>query len=376
MADTPPSIRRQSLPQGSGAVLLGQWTAAQLAEPAAWSALQRVLPALLQGGTAVQAWDLRQIQRLDHTGAQLLWNSWGRQWPARLDLLPTQRAMLERVARYTIPLPPPEHHGLQYAWLLLGRQVLLVQGHVLGLLRLVGQLLLDTLRLLRAPRLGPWRDFSGHLYHIGATALPITALVGVLIGVVLAYLMAQQLRLFGADPYIVNLMGITVIRELGPVLAAILIAGRSGSAITAQIGVMRVTEEIDAMRVLGIPRGYRLVLPRVLAMAVAMPLLSVWTTLAALLGGMISSDLTMDVSPAYFISALPDAVQASNLTLATGKSAVFGVLIALVGCHFGLRVKPNTESLGQGTTASVVVSITVVILVDALFAVVFRNIGI
>lgn len=373
MTPTPPSLRRQSLPQGGAVVLQGQWTAAQLAEPSAWAGLQRELPAALQGG---QAWDLRSIQRLDHTGAQLLWNSWGRRWPAQLDTLPAQRAVLERVARYTVAMPPTEHHGPVYLWERLGRQVLLVLVHLLGMLRLTGQLVLDLLRLLRHPRQGPWRDFSGHLYHIGATALPITALVGFLIGVVLAYLVAQQLRLFGADPYIVNLLGISVIRELGPVLAAILIAGRSGSTITAQIGVMRVTEEIDAMRVMGIARGWRLVLPRVLAMAVAMPLISVWTTLAALVGGMIASDLTMGVSPAYFLSALPDAVQVSNLTLATGKSVAFGMLIAMVGCHFGLRVKPNTESLGQGTTASVVVSITVVILVDALFAVLFRNVGI
>jgi phospholipid/cholesterol/gamma-HCH transport system permease protein len=376
MSDHLPRISWQTLPQGPVVTLQGLWTAAALAEPAAWAALRQELPALAQGRALAPTWDLRQIQRLDHTGAQLLWNSWGRRWPPQLDTLPVQRTMLERVARYSVPLPAPERHGLGYAWRLLGAQVLQVLAHLRGALRLIGQLALDIGRLLRAPRLGPWRDFSGHLYHIGATALPITALVGFLIGVVLAYLMAQQLRLFGADPYIVNLMGISVIRELGPVLAAILIAGRSGSTITAQIGVMRVTEEIDAMRVLGIPRGYRLVLPRVLAMGVAMPLISVWTTLAALLGGMISADLTMDVSPAYFVSALPDAVQASNLTLATAKSAVFGVLIALVGCHFGLRVKPNTESLGRGTTASVVVSITMVILVDAMFAVIFRNIGI
>ncbi len=373
MTDTPPSLRRQSLPQGATIVLQGQWTAARLAEPPVWSAVWRELTVPLQGSPA---WDLRGIERLDHTGAQLLWNSWGRRWPAQIDTLPAQRAVLERVARYTVAPPPREHHGPAYLWDRLGRVVLLVLAHLQGMLRLLGQLALDLLRLLRHPRLGPWRDFSGHLYHIGATALPITALVGFLIGVVLAYLVAQQLRLFGADPYIVNLLGISVIRELGPVLAAILIAGRSGSTITAQIGVMRVTEEIDAMRVLGIARGCRLVLPRVMALAVAMPLLSVWTTLAALLGGMIASDLTLGVSPAYFLSALPDAVQVSNLTLATGKSVVFGVLIALVGCHFGLRVQPNTESLGQGTTASVVVSITVVILVDALFAVVFRDVGI
>jgi len=244
------------------------------------------------------------------------------------------------------------------------------------MVRMIGQLLLDILRLLRHPSEGPWRDFSGHLYHIGATALPITALVGFLIGVVLAYLISQQLRQFGADAFIVNILGISLIRELGPVLAAILIAGRSGSAITAQIGVMRVTEELDAMRVMGIAKGFRLVLPRAMALAIVMPLISVWTTLAALLGGMLAAQAAMGVTPSFFITSLPEAVEPANLVLATAKSVVFGVLIALVGCHFGLRVKPNTESLGQGTTASVVSAITVVILVDALFAIVFRNVGI
>jgi len=237
-------------------------------------------------------------------------------------------------------------------------------------------LLLDIARLIRHPQEAPWRDFSGHLYHIGATALPITALVGFLIGVVMAYLISLQLKQFGADAFIVDILGISLIRELGPVLAAILIAGRSGSAITAQIGVMRVTEELDAMRVMGIAKGFRLVMPRALALAIVMPLISVWTTLAALLGGMIAASIAMGITPAFFINALPAAVEVSNLTLATAKSVVFGLLIALIACHFGLRVKPNTESLGKGTTASVVTSITVVILVDALFAVLFKDVGI
>jgi phospholipid/cholesterol/gamma-HCH transport system permease protein len=242
--------------------------------------------------------------------------------------------------------------------------------------RLLGQLLLDIVRLVRAPREGPWRDVTGHIYHIGSTALPITALVGFLIGLVLAYLTSQQLKQFGADAFIVNILGLSLIRELGPMLAAILVAGRSGSAITAQIGVMRVTEELDAMRVMGISLGFRLVMPRAFALALVMPLIAVWTTLAALGGGMLAADLSMGLSPTFFLNNLPRAVQAANLTLAMGKSVVFGLLIALIGCHYGLRVKPNTESLGQGTTASVVTSITVVILVDALFAVVFKNVGI
>lgn len=354
----------------------GSWSAAMLARPEVWSDLHAALLGTVSKVGANGSWDLRQVERFDHTGAQLLWNAWGRVAPTDLLGLPAQRAMLERVARYSVGPPRAERRSLWQRFLGLGELVYQVADHARDLVRLVGQLLIDCLRLARSPRDGPWRDVSGHLYRIGATALPITALVGFLIGVVLAYLMAQQLRKFGADAFIVDVLGIALIRELGPVLAAILLAGRSGSAITAQIGVMRVTEELDAMRVMGIAQGYRLVMPRALAMAIAMPLVTVWTTVAALFGGVLSADLAMDITPAYFLSALPAAVEVSNLTLAVGKSVVFGVLIALVGCHYGLRIKPNTESLGQGTTASVVTSITVVILVDALFAVVFKDVGI
>lgn len=376
MTDDTPRITPHGTPEAPGLLLSGCWTAARLAEPKAWAALASALSACAGPDGVQPSWDLRPLQRLDHTGAQLLWNAWGHQWPAGLLLLQAQQTMLARVARFSaLAPPPPRRVSAWQLFLSLGAAVWRLLEHVRDLTRLTGQLLLDTLALLRSPGKGPWRDVSGHLYRIGATALPITALVGFLIGVVLAYLMSLQLRQFGANTFIVDLLGIALIRELGPVLAAILIAGRSGSAITAQIGVMRVTEELDAMRVMGIARGARLVLPRAMAMAVVMPLLAVWTTLAALLGGMLAADLTMGVTPAYFFAALPRAVEVANLTLALSKSVVFGLLIALIGCHYGLRVKPNTESLGQGTTASVVTSITMVILVDALFAVIFKDVG-
>ncbi|GAB4208841.1 MAG: ABC transporter permease [Tibeticola sp.] len=371
----PPSLQRETAPSAGDPPRLrvhGDWSAASLAAAGTLQRLERVVAAQ----PADAHWDLTPIERLDHLGAQWLWDAWDRRWPARFDATPAQRAMLERAARWSALPPAPRRGGLKQAFLHLGAGLFYVADHLRDLLALVGQLALDLVRLARAPRMGPWRDLSGHLYRIGATALPITALVGFLIGVVLAYLTSQQLKLFGAETFIVNILGLALIRELGPVLAAVLIAGRSGSAITAQIGVMRITEEIDAMRVMGIARGYRLVLPRVLALAVAMPLLTLWTTIAALVGGMLAADVALGINPGYFVTNLPRAVQVSNLWLAVGKSAVFGVLIALVGCHYGLRVKPNTESLGALTTASVVTSITVVILVDALFAVLFKNIGI
>lgn len=376
MEDSTPRIEQQDTPQGRLFVVQGAWTAAGLTGEEVWGALTAQLQGLKEGGSSPAGWNLEQVGKLDHLGAQVLWNHWGRNWPAQLQAEPSQRAVLETVAKFSTDPPKRRTSNWTEPFILLGTRVLRLLDHLKGLVRLIGQLLLDVLHLVRRPQEGPWRDLSGHLFHIGATALPITALVGFLIGVVLAYLISQQLRQFGADAFIVNILGISLIRELGPVLAAILIAGRSGSAITAQIGVMRVTEELDAMRVMGIARGFRLVMPRALALAVVMPLISVWTTIAALLGGMLAADISMDVTPSYFINSLPAAVDVANLTLATGKSVVFGVLIALVGCHYGLRVKPNTESLGQGTTASVVTSITVVILVDALFAVLFKSVGI
>jgi phospholipid/cholesterol/gamma-HCH transport system permease protein len=376
MEDATPRIEQQDTPQGRLFVVQGAWTAAGLTGEDVWEALTVQLQGFGDASSSQAGWNLEQVGKLDHLGAQVLWNHWGRNWPAQLQVEPNQRAVLETVAKFSTDPPKPRKTDWSEPFILLGIRVLRLLDHLKGLVRLIGQLLLDIIRLVRRPHEGPWRDLSGHLFHIGATALPITALVGFLIGVVLAYLISQQLRQFGADAFIVNILGISLIRELGPVLAAILIAGRSGSAITAQIGVMRVTEELDAMRVMGIPRGFRLVMPRALALAVVMPLISVWTTIAALLGGMLAADISMDVTPAYFINSLPAAVDVANLSLATAKSVVFGVLIALIGCHYGLRVKPNTESLGQGTTASVVTSITVVILVDALFAVLFKSVGI
>ncbi len=374
MTDTLPRLQTLQDAEGAWVQVQGRWGAAELGQRPMWQQLQRALRS--HPANATTGWDLQALQWLDHIGAQLLWRHWHYAWPQRVRLTDAQRTMLARVAALRQePAPAPAPLCMMDRVNQLGLLVLHALDHFQHLVELVGQLVLDIVRLLRDPRKGPWRDFSGHLYSMGATALPITALVGALIGVVLAYLMSNQLRNFGAEAFIVNILGLSLIRELGPVLAAVLVAGRSGSAITAQIGVMRVTEELDAMRVMGIPHGYRLVMPRVLALAIAMPLISVWTSMAALAGGMVAADLALGISPSYFMQSLPRAVPFSNFVLAMGKSAVFGVLIALIGCYFGLKVKPNTESLGRGTTSSVVTSITMVILVDALFAVLFRGVG-
>jgi phospholipid/cholesterol/gamma-HCH transport system permease protein len=374
MEELPPRIVRDASTPTASVRLEGRWTSAQLGLSKVWRRLDAELKNC--GADASLHWNLQAVEQLDHVGAQLLWNRWGRQWPARIEVGENHRGMLERVARFSVEAPPERPFGFARAVDSLGRRVIDSLAQARHITQMVGQLMLDVARLARKPSAGPWRDISGHLYQMGTTALPITALVGFLIGVVLAYLMSMQLRQYGAESFIVNILGISLVRELGPLLAAILVAGRSGSAITAQIGVMRVTEELDAMRVMGISHGFRLVMPRALALALAMPLIGVWTTLASLAGGMLAADLAMNITPAFFVNALPEAVSLPNLGIAVLKSIVFGLLIALIGCHYGTRVQPDTESLGKGTTASVVTSITVVILVDAFFAIVFRNVGI
>lgn len=374
MQDTRPSIRPDTTPDGPCHAVVGRWSAAALAVPTTWKAVTHALQAApAQPGTG---WNLEAVEHLDHMGAQVLWNHWGRAWPERVVLSDDHRSMLERVAQFSITPPQVAPRSPLQRFEGLGRGVMEALGQAKDFIKLIGQLFLDLLQLARSPGSGPWRDVSGHLWQMGGAALPITALVGFLIGVVLAYLTALQLRQFGAESFIVNILGIAVIRELGPLLAAILVAGRSGSAITAQIGVMRVTEELDAMRVMGISHGYRLVMPRAIALAIAMPLISVWTSAAALAGGMMAADLALGITPSFFFQSMPAAVNVSNLTLAVCKSVVFGLMIALVGCHFGLRVEPNTQSLGRGTTAAVVASITVVILINAVFAIAFRSVGV
>ena len=372
-SDARPRIEHCATDDGPCITAFGDWTALAFSSAPDWKALSRSLKPV--ASAPAPAWDLRGIGRLDHIGAQLLWGQWQQVWPSRLAITTSQQAVLDQVVRYTVALPVSARLGWRDRLARFANHGPQMLGVARDFVQLIGQFALDLGRLIRAPHRAPWRDFSGHLYHIGASAMPITALVGLLIGVVLAYLTSQQLRQYGGETFIVNILGLSLIRERGPILAAVLVAGRSGSAITAQIGVMRVTDELDAMRVMGISHGFRLVLPRVLALAIAMPLISVWTSMAALLGGMMAADLTLDVSPAYFVSALPRAVPMVNLWLGMSKSAVFGIAIALIACFHGLRVQPNTQSLGRGTTSSVVTSITAVILIDALFAVLFKGVG-
>lgn len=369
--DTPPGLSVDAGGPGPTVRLYGQWTALALARNR--GVVARRVAGLAKG--SVRDWDLSGIERIDHVGGQALWRVWGRKLPDGIALTETQRTIFERIERLDRQREAPERIARIDPVTRLGRALFTFAEHLQGGIAMFGGVMLDALSVLRRPKTMPWKETSANVYSAGAQALPITALVAFLIGIVLSYLSAQQLQMFGANRYIVNILGLSVIRELGPVLSAILVAGRSGSAITARIGVMRVTEELDAMRVMGIPHGLRLVLPRVLALGVAMPLLVMWTNVIALTGGALAAKLALGIDFSFFVRSLPGVVPIANLYIGLGKGVVFGMLIALVACHFGFRIKANSQSLGEGTTTSVVTSITVVILADAVFAMLFQNVG-
>lgn len=327
----------------------------------------RVLPA--------PHWHLEEIETLDSAGAFVIWQAWSKAMPQHTQLKPDHQNLFKRWQE----CPPIQRIKTQKS---LTHQLLKVSELIRSTLRqindgviLIGQLVLDFLYLLRKPGEIPWAEISMTIFDAGVRALGITALVGFLIGVVLSYLSALQLQAFGAEIYIIDILGLSILRELGPLLAAILVAGRSGSAMTAQIGIMRVTEELDALSAMGISHSLRLIFPKVIALLITLPLLTIWTDIAALLGGMLSANHQLDISMQQFFVRLPTSVPLVNIFIGLLKASVFGILIALVACHFGFMIKPNTESLGNETTNSVVAAITIVIMMDAVFAILFMKVG-
>ncbi len=369
---TPGSVQLKTTDAGERVVMLfGDWTLAALRPSIgrSFNALKSV------SADPTLKWDLRQIDALDSTGALLIWRAWGGDRRNSALLNPGHAAILQRIAAVPPVEPARWRHDLLAPIVFLGRREYRFFEHVLAIVSLIGQLVLDVFYLLVHPRQIPWREISATIYKAGALAMPVTALVGFLIGVVISYLTADTLKAYGAGVYIVNLLGISIIRELGPLLVAILLAGRSGSAMTAQIGVMQVTQELDAMITMGISPISRLVLPKVLGLAVALPLVSIWAIAAALVGGALAAKAQLGINVFFFLGSLPKVVSADNIWIASVKTLSFGTTIALVSCYFGLRTKPNTESVSNSITTSVVAAITIVILLDAVFAIMFRSVG-
>ncbi len=223
--------------------------------------------------------------------------------------------------------------------------------------------------LLFSPRSARWRALFASLETDGFNALPITGLLTFLMGVVIAYQGAEQLRAFGANIFVVDLVGISLLREIAPLVTAILVAGRSGSAYAAQIGTMKVTEELDAIRTLGITPMQLLVLPKVWALVVALPLLTVYADVVGVFGGMLIAWNQLGVNFTEFLSRFEKAIALRHFVIGVGKAPVFAVIIALVGCYQGFQIRGGVDDVGRHTTISVVQAIFLVIVFDAFFSV-------
>lgn len=273
-------------------------------------------------------------------------------------------------------LPAEPRHRITDVLADLGEGLIDGLGQARRMLGFFGQIVVTIARLLVRPTRIRGVSLVSHLEHTGLNALPIVGLLSFLVGMVLAYQGVDQLRRFGADVFMVNLVGVATLREMGILLAAILIAGRSGSAFTAQIGTMQVNEEVDAMRTLGLDPIEVLVIPRLVALIIAMPLVTFFANIMALIGGGLIAVLLVDLTIPQFARQLRDAVDIWDFWVGIIKAPVFAFLIAMVGCFEGLRVEGSAESVGRLTTQSVVESIFLVIVFDALFSILFSYFGV
>jgi phospholipid/cholesterol/gamma-HCH transport system permease protein len=341
-------------------------------------AIEAALAQLTQEGTRRVVVDTQSLEALDLSGAWLLRERLQALQGAggRIEFAgepPSQFAFLEEVTTQqteqaaTEPEPPRNWHDA-IAWI--GRTSVQQMHQFVDAVGYLGRIAVTGLRSLR-PRHLRAASVTRHIYETGIQAIPIVSLIAFLISVIIAYLSAQQLRQFGAEIFTVDLVAIAVLREMGVLLTAIIVAGRSGSAFAAEIGVMRLNDEIDALHSMGVDPFEVLVLPRLIGLLIALPLLTIVADAMGLAGGALLSSLLLDISLTQFIPRLQDALAPTTFWAGLIKAPVFAALIALVGTYRGMQVRDSSRELGRLTTVAVVQSIFLVIFADAVFAIVF-----
>jgi phospholipid/cholesterol/gamma-HCH transport system permease protein len=350
----------------------GAWTVHSVA------ALDRRMLAIKPAGAKRARFDLSGLTTVDSAGAWLIARTRGALDAAGLEVRleaagEAQQALIDKVLAAGLPKPHARlpHHYLIDILARVG--VALIESLKLGrdLMGFFGAVVMGFLRLFAQPRRIRFVSLVSHIEHTGLNAMPIIGLISFLIGIVLAYQGADQLRQFGAEIFTVNLVGVSVLREMGILLTSIIVAGRTGSAFTAQIGTMQVNEEVDALRTLGLDPLDVLVLPRVLALIIALPLLTFYSDILALLGGGFACVLLLGMSVQQYLTQLQNAVTTTYFLVGLSKAPVFAAIISMVGCFEGLRVTGSAESVGRLTTKSVVESLFLVIVFDALFSILF-----
>ncbi|MGB5985458.1 MAG: MlaE family lipid ABC transporter permease subunit [Desulfobacterales bacterium] len=354
----------------------GPWTVTTAGE------LDRALTQLGWPAQGSLTLDLGGIERLDTTGAWLIQRTQRKLQAQGLEtvvagLSAQHQRLFEQVScgDQSCAIEPPQRHYLPRMLESIGRGVCDAGRLAWQIAGFLGLLVACLARGLRHPRRLRITSIVHHMEQVGLNAVPIVVLIQFLIGIVLAYMGAQQLVQFGVQVYVVDLLTVGILRELGILLTAVIIAGRSGSAFTAQIGSMMLNEEVDAMRSMGVDPIELLVLPRIVALLLTMPLLVFLAGLAGLLGGGLMTWLVLDIDPPTFVARLREAFELGDFAVGMIKAPFFALVIGLVGCHQGFRVTGSSESLGRLTTESVVQALFSVIILDAVFAVFFSNIG-
>ncbi len=333
-------------------------------------------------GTSPAVFDVRGLGRIDLAGAFVL----GRtvrscerphmefQYIGKHSI--AQKLMAEADANSEVcPLPPPPRNLLDEVLTRSGRAVMRALDEGVQTAAFLGQLLMTFGRVLTHPRRMRWNAIVNVAEEAGVNALPIIALLAFFIGAVVAFLGANLLTRFGASLFTVDLVALAVLREFGVMMMALILAGRSNSAFTAHIGAMKMRQEIDAMQVLGMDTFEVLVLPRVIACVVMAPVLAFAATIAGLIGGGLVTWAVLDVSPTLFVSRMQENVPLVHFWVGIAKAPVFALAISIIGCRQGLLVEGNVQSLGERTTASVVQALFTVIFIDAVFAMVYLELG-
>ncbi len=342
--------------------LSGPWRLSGLAQIE--QALARTAaPAVIDGS---------QLTGLDSAAALLLLRQFGQAGPVWQGFSDVHARILDQVRRQLATLdsaPTVRPAGLLVH---IGRLTTDLGALLLGHLNFLGYTALSLAQVLVRPRLLRLRETTVQLEQTGLNAIPVVALVTLLIGVVVTYLLGLQAEKYGANIFVVDGVGIGATREFAPIIVAIIVAGRSGAAFTAQLGSMRLTEETDAIRTLGLSPAQVLVVPRVLALMVALPLLVFVGDVMSLLGAMAISWPMLDIAPAAFLARLREELPPRHVFVGLGKAPVFALAIAIIGVRMGMTVGRDTRALGAATTSTVVQSIVAVILLDAVIAVVLQ----
>ncbi|WP_282609847.1 MlaE family lipid ABC transporter permease subunit [Pelagibius sp. Alg239-R121] len=343
----------------------------------------RDLRKLEADGAKKAAFDLEDIDALDTAGAWVIVRTAAELKAAGVTVdfqkaSDTTTTLLRTVSENHVECPPEPPAGNALVQILehLGQETYSFCKAGRDLLNFLGYTVIVLLRSIFQPSRIRLVALISQMEQTGLNALPIVGLISFLIGIVLAYQGADQLARFGAQIYTVNLVAVGVLREMGILLTAIIVAGRSGSAFTAQIGMMKVNEEIDAMETIGLDPMDVLVMPRVIGLTLVLPLLTFYADVMGLLGGAVMATFSLDISLAQFTSQLLSVDRVSDFAAGLIKAPFFAIIISIVGCYEGLRVSRSAESVGKQTTRSVVEAIFLVIVLDALFSVLFSVIGI